>query len=66
MPDTGAPWNLPYPSPTDLVRDAPQAFEDLAVATAAGLDDAGSEGIGPNVVMAQKTDTQTSSVSNNA
>jgi hypothetical protein len=58
MPDTGAPWNLPYPSPTDLVRDAPQAFEDLAVATAAGLDDAGSEGIGPNVVYAGNT-TQT-------
>jgi hypothetical protein len=41
MPDTGAPWNLPYPSPSDLVRDAPQAFEDLAVATAAGLSATG-------------------------
>jgi hypothetical protein len=66
MPDTGAPWNLPYPSPTDLVRDAPQAFEDLAVATAAGLDDAGSEGIGPNVVQAVKTDTQVTSLSSGA
>ena len=45
MPDTGAPWNLPYPSPSDLVRDAPQAFEDLAVATAAGLDAAGPDTI---------------------
>jgi hypothetical protein len=66
MPDTGAPWNLPYPSPSDLVRDAPQAFEDLAVATAAGLDDAGSEGIGPNVVQAVKTDTQVTSLSSGA
>jgi hypothetical protein len=56
MPDTGAPWNLPYPSPSDLVRDAPQAFEDLAEAVADGLDDAGSEGIGPNVVSVVKTD----------
>jgi hypothetical protein len=37
MPDTGAPWNLPYPAPSDLVRDAPEAFEDLAEAVAAGL-----------------------------
>ena len=42
MPDTGAPWNLPYPSPSDLVRDAPQAFEDLAEAVADGLDNAGA------------------------
>jgi hypothetical protein len=38
MPDTGSPWNLPYPSDTALVRDAPDQFEDLAVATAAGLN----------------------------
>jgi hypothetical protein len=56
MPDTGAPWNLPYPSGTGLVRDAPQNFEDLAVATAAGLDDARNEGLGPNVVQILKTD----------
>jgi hypothetical protein len=30
MPDTGAPFSLPFPSASDLVRDAPQAFEDLA------------------------------------
>jgi hypothetical protein len=59
MPDTGAPWNLPYPSPSDLVRDAPQAFEDLAEAVADGLDDAGSEGIGPNVVQVFKDDAFT-------
>jgi hypothetical protein len=41
MPDTGAPWNIPYVDPTDLVRDYPQASEDLADAVAAGLDAAG-------------------------
>jgi hypothetical protein len=66
MPDTGAPWNLPYPSPTDLVRDAPQAFEDLAEAVADGLDDAASEGIGPNVVSVIKTDTQATSIASGA
>ena len=42
MPDTGAPWNLPYPAPSDLVRDAPEAFEDLAAAVATGLTAAGA------------------------
>ena len=51
MADTGAPWNLPYPLPTDLVRDGADAIKDLAEAVADGLDDAGSEGIGPNVVQ---------------
>jgi hypothetical protein len=40
MPDTGAPWNIPYVDPTDLVRDYPQASEDLADAVAAGLSGA--------------------------
>jgi hypothetical protein len=40
MPDTGAPYFLPWPDGTDLVRDAPQAFEDLAVATGNALDGA--------------------------
>jgi len=57
MPDTGAPWNIPYVDPTDLVRDYPQASEDLADAIADGLDAAGSAGIGPNVVQTVKTDT---------
>jgi hypothetical protein len=30
MPDTGAPFNLRFPSASDLVRDAPVAFENLA------------------------------------
>jgi hypothetical protein len=49
MPDTGAPWNIPYVDPTDLVRDYPQASEDLADAIADGLDAAGNAGIGSNV-----------------
>jgi hypothetical protein len=61
MPDTGAPWNIPYVDPTDLVRDYPQASEDLADAIADGLDAAENAGIGSNVVQAVKTDTFTTS-----
>jgi hypothetical protein len=39
--DTGAPWNLPFPLPTDLVRDGADAIKDLAEATATGLSAAG-------------------------
>lgn len=56
MADTGAPWNLPYPLPTDLVRDGADAIKDLAEATADGLDAAGNAGIGPNVVSVVKSD----------
>jgi hypothetical protein len=38
MPDTGAPWNIPYVEPSDLVRDYPSDSEDLAEAIADGLD----------------------------
>jgi hypothetical protein len=38
--DTGAPWNIPYAEPTDLVRDWPALSEDVAEAVADGLDDA--------------------------
>ena len=41
MADTGAPWNLPFPLPTDLVRDGADAIKDLAEATADGLTAAG-------------------------
>jgi hypothetical protein len=41
MADTGAPWNIPYAEPTDLVRDWPDLSEDVADAVAAGLDAAG-------------------------
>jgi hypothetical protein len=59
MPDTGAPWNLRFPAPSDLVRDAPVAFENLADDVAAGLSVA-NVGIGTNVVQAVKTDTLSS------
>ena len=41
MPDTGAPWNIPYLEPTDNPRVYPAASEDLAEAIADGLDAAG-------------------------
>ncbi len=59
MSDTGAPWLLPYPLPSDLVRDGAGDIQALAEATATGLSAAGSEGIGPNVVQTVKTDTFT-------
>jgi hypothetical protein len=59
MPDTGAPWNIPYVDPTDLVRDYPQASEDLADAIADGLDAAGGL---VAVKSALFTGTQTASV----
>jgi hypothetical protein len=37
MPDTGAPWNIPYAEPSDLVRDWPALSEDVAEAVAAAL-----------------------------
>ena len=38
MADTGLPWELPYPLPTDLVKDGADAIKDLAEAVAGGLD----------------------------
>jgi hypothetical protein len=38
MPDTGAPYFIPYVEPTDLVRDYPDASEDLALAIVAALE----------------------------
>ena len=61
MPDTGAPWNIPYVDPTDLVRDYPQASEDLADAIALGLSAAGTPGIGSNVVQTEVTTSITTS-----
>ena len=40
MPDTGAPWNIPYVDDSDLVRDFPTADEAQALAIAAGLTSA--------------------------
>jgi hypothetical protein len=61
MPDTGAPWNIPYVEPSDLVRDWPALSEDVADAVAAGLTAAG---VIKQVVSVTKTDTfSTSSTS---
>ena len=54
MPDTGAPWNIPYVAPADLIRDYPVADEAQALAIAAGLDEA-IIALGPNVAHALKT-----------
>jgi len=50
--DTGAPWNLPYPLPADLVRDGADAIKDLAEAVADEL----AAGIGTNIVQTVKND----------
>jgi hypothetical protein len=50
MPDTGLPWEIPYLDGTELVRDYPQASEDLAEAVAEALT-AANVGIGTNVVQ---------------
>jgi len=51
--DTGLPWELPYPLPTDLVRDGADAIKDLAEATATGLSSIPVlAGIGSNVESA--------------
>jgi hypothetical protein len=55
MPDTGAPWNIPYAAPADLVSAWPALSEDIAEAIADGLDAAGNAGIGSNVVQATST-----------
>jgi hypothetical protein len=41
MADTGAPWNIPFAEPSDLVRDWPALSEDVADAVAAGLSSTG-------------------------
>jgi len=58
MPDTGAPWNIPYVAGTDLVADWPTDNQTMAEAIADALDMAGA-GIGSNIVQATKTNTQT-------
>ena len=60
MPDTGAPWNIPYVDDADLVRDFPTADEAQALAIAAGLTAAGGV---KQVVEVRKTDTATISSS---
>lgn len=57
MPDTGAPWNIPYVAASDLVADWPTDNQTMAEAIADALDVAGA-GIGSNVVQATFTGTQ--------
>ena len=38
MPDTGAPYFIPFAEPTDLVRDWPDLSEDVALAIVAALE----------------------------
>jgi hypothetical protein len=62
MPDTGAPWNIPYVAPTDNPRVYPAADEAQALAIAAGLTTAS---VIRQVVQTVKTDTfSTTSTSN--
>jgi len=55
--NTGAPWNIPYVEPSDLVRDYPAADEAQALAIAAGLSAAGNAGIGDNAITTLKNNT---------
>jgi hypothetical protein len=59
MADTGAPWNLPYPLPTDLVRDGADAIKDLAEAVSDSLGVVAYK-------FAIKNDVQSSSLASNA
>jgi hypothetical protein len=67
MADTGAPWNLPYPLSSDLVKDGATNIKDLAEATATGLSNIPVlAGIGSNVVQTVKTDQFSASVATGA
>jgi hypothetical protein len=63
MPDTGAPWNIPYIAPTDNPRVYPAADEAQALAIAAGLTAAGNLKAVKTVV---KTDTQANTLAGGA
>jgi hypothetical protein len=63
MADTGAPWNIPYVEPADIVRDYPTDSEALADAIADGLDAAGGL---VAVKHALFTGTQTNSTASGA
>jgi len=63
MPDTGAPWNIPYVAPTDNPRVYPAADEAQALAIAAGLT---SSALFRQVISTTKTTTFTEAVALNA
>lgn len=54
MPDTGAPWNIPYVAASDLVKDWPTDNQEQAEAIADGLTAAQ---VVKQVVTTTKTDT---------
>ena len=62
MPDTGAPWNIPYVESTDLVSDWPADSLALANAIDSALDIANTSGGLISVKSATFTGTQTASV----
>lgn len=55
MPDTGAPWNIPYVAASDLVKDWPTDNQQQAEAIAAALSSVPVQ----QVVQAVKTDATT-------
>jgi hypothetical protein len=61
MPDTGAPWNIPYVEAADLVRDYPAASLALGTAIAAGLSSASN--VRQIQTVTSTTDFNTSSTS---
>jgi hypothetical protein len=63
MPDTGAPWNIPYVENADLVSDWPADSLLVANAVAAGLSAAALPGIGSNVVSTASTSSFSTSSS---
>jgi len=63
MPDTGAPWNIPYVAESDLVRDFPTDDEAQATAIAAGLSAAGGLVVVKTALFAS---TQSASVATGA
>ena len=61
MPDTGAPWNIPYVEAADLVSDWPADSLLVANAVAAGLSVA-NVGLGTNVVSTTTANTFSASL----
>jgi hypothetical protein len=62
MPDTGAPWNIPYIESSDVVRDYPAADEAQALAIVAALDTR----LFGQIIQTVKTDTFSASVATGA
>ena len=62
MPDTGAPWNIPYVAPSDLVRDYPTDSEALADAIEAALN---TRTFG-QIIQTVKTDTFVTTINQGA